>query len=233
MLERGTVTIIEGNIGVGKSTFARALAAALGPETLLHMEPDDEGDKNPYLADYYADPKRWGFTLQVHQLALRFSAHVYANQHASCAGHHAVLDRSYFGDTCFARMLAKAGTMLPKEYDSYESIYHEMTKFVLLPNFCIRLEAEPSVCARRIQKRLEGRPGRKCEGVIDLAYLKALDDEIDFTVSVLESHGVATIRLNWNEEADSTKIFEKAKAVAEIIRENQRPSLLRCHNRQV
>jgi deoxyadenosine/deoxycytidine kinase len=71
--------IIEGNIGVGKSTFSRILADAFikrekRAEYLL--EPDDK--TNPFLAAYYADPKGTAYKMQMHLLHRRFRDTRYA-----------------------------------------------------------------------------------------------------------------------------------------------------------
>ena len=49
---------IAGNIGSGKTTLTRMLAQRYG------WSPRYESvDTNPYLADYYADMKRWSFNI--------------------------------------------------------------------------------------------------------------------------------------------------------------------------
>jgi deoxyadenosine/deoxycytidine kinase len=44
------VVIVEGIIGAGKSVLAKELGRALGPSTLLLLEPDEKKNANPYLA---------------------------------------------------------------------------------------------------------------------------------------------------------------------------------------
>ena len=83
-MPRGKVVIVCGIIGSGKSSLSRELADALGEGTLWLKEPDETGG-NPYLGDYYGDPKRWAFTMQLALLAHRFSQHQHA-QWASFMG---------------------------------------------------------------------------------------------------------------------------------------------------
>lgn len=52
--------IIEGNISAGKSTLTKELAAALGCRVFL--EPTST---NPFLADFYRDPKKYALRMQV------------------------------------------------------------------------------------------------------------------------------------------------------------------------
>jgi deoxyadenosine/deoxycytidine kinase len=202
--QRHKVVIVEGLIGSGKTTLSRELGAALGQKTLILFEPDEKAADgqsvgNPYLADYYADPNRWSFVLQVHQLQARYRMHLQAQWHAMQGTGHAVLDRSYFGDTAFARLQLKGGMMTQREFDTYSSIYHAMTAHVMLPSVCVRVLASPEICERRVAGRMEKETGRKCEKAIDLDYLRGLEQEIDHMVSVLRGMSVNVIDMAWDD----------------------------------
>jgi deoxyadenosine/deoxycytidine kinase len=208
MKQRGKVVIVEGLIGSGKTTLSRELGAALGDTALTLFEPDEKGDDgggNPYLSDYYTDPARWSFVLQVHQLQARFRMHLQAQWHAMQGFGHAVLDRSYFGDTAFARLQVKDGLMSKREFATYASIYEAMTASVLLPTVCVRVLASPEVCERRVAKRMEAETGRKCEEAISLDYLRGLEQEIDHMVGVLRGMGVVVLDVPWDVDRDSAE----------------------------
>ena len=58
---------IAGNIGSGKTTLTKMLAAH------YNWTPRFESvDYNPYLADFYEDMERWSFNLQIYFLNKRF-----------------------------------------------------------------------------------------------------------------------------------------------------------------
>ena len=59
---------ISGLIGAGKSTLCTALGQEMGLPTYFEEVAD-----NPYLADFYADQKKYSFQLQVHLLNARFA----------------------------------------------------------------------------------------------------------------------------------------------------------------
>ena len=213
MTKRKKVIVVEGLIGSGKTTLSRELGKALGDTALTLFEPDEKGEDgggNPYLADYYADPARWSFVLQVHQLQARYRMHLQAQWHAMQGFGHAVLDRSYFGDTAFARLQVKEGKMSQREFRTYTSIYQAMTASVLLPNVCVRVLASPEVCANRVAKRMTVETGRQCESVIPIEYLQGLEQEIDHMVSVLRSQGVTVLDMPW----DTTRETEETRRVA-------------------
>jgi len=200
------VIIVEGLIGSGKTTLTRELGKALGEQTLVLFEPDEKeenGATNPYLADYYEDPARWSFVLQVHQLQARYRMHQHAQWHAMQGHGDVVLDRSFYGDTAFGRLQLKQGLMSQREFNTYQDIYHAMTATVALPNVCLRVLASPETCSARVAKRMEIETGRKCESVIDLDYMRGLELEIDHMVSVLRSMGVTILDVPWDTTRDS------------------------------
>ncbi|MBK25066.1 MAG: hypothetical protein CME70_19365 [Halobacteriovorax sp.] len=213
-MKRGKVVVVEGIIGAGKSSFSKELAEALGDNTLYLREPDEKDNGNPYLSDFYDNQERWAFTMQTHLLQERFKMHLHAQWHAMTLKHNAVLDRSYFGDTAFARLQVKTGAMTMREFQTYQSIYHAMTASVLLPNVCVHLLVSPEVSSDRIQRRMEERLGRKCESAIDLSYLYSLQREENHMVDTLRQQGVQIISIPWDE--DRSTPLARAGIVGEV-----------------
>ena len=210
----GCTIIVEGVIGAGKTTFSKELAHAINGEWL--REPDEENG-NPYLQLFYNDPKRWAFTMQMHLLNTRYRMHMHAQWYTLQQKKNIVLDRSYFGDTAFAKLQIKGGTMTEAEFDTYAMSYQNMTSSVLLPQVCVYLDIEPSVAQDRVNKRMEIQTGRKCEKSIDLSYLENLKVEEEEVIENLQKSGVYIIKLDWNDEKSATDIKEAAKQVADKI----------------
>ena len=235
-MQRGKVIIIEGIIGAGKSSFTRELAAEFGTGTLHLQEPDEKNNANPYLADFYTSQQRWSYTMQTHLLQARYKMHLHAQWHAMTTGENAVLDRSYFGDTAFARLQLKMGDMSQREFDTYQSIYHAMTAHVLLPNVCVHLRVSPEVARQRIIRRMEDETGRRCEDVISLQYLQDLSIEEEQVVKVLEAQGVKILNLPWDEDRnDASSRHEMIRDIAGYITQYQPPGdmFLDLHRRTV
>ena len=230
----GLVVIVEGLIGAGKSTLTHELGRALGDSTLILMEPDERNNANPYLADFYGDKDRWAFTMQVHLLGVRYRMQLLAQWHAMGGMGHAICDRSYYGDTCFARMMHKTGQISDREFDTYRNMYQAMTASVLLPSVCVRLHVDPSVAATRIAKRAAQREGRRSELIIDLDYLRALDEEIETTVGILQGQGVRVIDLDWG--ADLGAPEDRAEMIHQLASQIvavPEPDLFQLHHRRV
>ena len=210
----GKVIIIEGIIGAGKTTFSRILSNKL---QCMWLQEPDEKKGNPYLSHFYDDPERWALTMQLHLLNTRFRMHKHAQWKAMQSGDNVVIDRSYFGDTAFARLQVKNGTMTQDEFNTYAMSYHNMTSSVLLPQICIYLQTDPKVSQGRINKRMTIELGRKCENAIDLKYLQDLEVEESNMINTLEKQGVNVIRMEWNDEKTEKEIEKVAEELANKI----------------
>jgi deoxyadenosine/deoxycytidine kinase len=202
-MNRYPVVVVEGLIGSGKSTLTEELGKELGKTTLILKEPDDKNNANPYLPDYYKDPNRWSLIMQIHLLSMRYRMHLHAQWHAMQGWGCALLDRSFYGDTAFARVQRSMELMSEREFETYQILYHALTATVLHPTVCVRILVSPDVCSKRIIKRLESRYGRNCEIAIDIDYLKALDKEIDHMISVLRHSGVIILDVPYDADRDS------------------------------
>lgn len=194
---------IEGPIGAGKTTYARELKSCLdallpgGLETLLALEPFE---KNEFLKLFYsgavdgpeelrATMRRWGAMTQVDMLSRRHALHQAAQWWCLAGKGPSIMDRTLYGDPCFARMLFLDGLMMDIEYLSYAAQFKNDTATCQLPHVMIRLRVDPEIAAMRAAKR-----GRNMEvGAVTPAYNAALDLQIEHACDVLKAHGVHVI----------------------------------------
>lgn len=198
----GGLIIVEGNIGAGKSTFAKILANALDGEYL--PEPDEK--TNPYLADYYRDPLRWAFDVQMFLLTKRYRAQRYAQSKVRHnGGGFVVLDRSYYGDVCFANVQKQLGYFSQRDYDTYLCHHTDMKAFLEPPAVAIFLDVASEVCKQRINRRMSEKAGRACESDISLDYLNRLDREITTLADSMEGNTIVK-RLPWSKEKTEDEI---------------------------
>lgn len=122
---------------------------------------------NPYLADFYADMKRWSLQLQVFFLSKRFEAH----QLITSSGASAIQDRSIYEDAhIFARALAETGDMEARDYQNYSSLFAMMIDRLTPPDLVVYLRSS----VPRVKERIRGR-GRDFEKDIPTAYLELLN----------------------------------------------------------
>ena len=226
--------IVEGLIGAGKSSLSTELGAALGPNTLVLLEPDEANGGNSYLSDFYADKTRWAFSMQCHLLATRLRMQLQGQWHAMANYGIAVHDRSYWGDVCFARLMHGTGEISDREFETYRILYQTMTASVLLPTVCVHLQVSPEVSAERIQRRLEQREGRRCEQAISLDYLQALDSEINLMVNTLRGQGVTVLSVPWDADLDTPeKRGHLVGEIAQLIHAVGHTDLFTAHHKRV
>jgi deoxyadenosine/deoxycytidine kinase len=180
--------VIEGIIGVGKSTLCQALAKHLeGSE--LYLEPTD----HPYLPLFYKDMARWALEMQFYLMARRFQQHEEAIRLEWSRGIQTIHDRSIWGDRAFADMLRKDGLISELGYSSYMMHRRCMLGFLLVPQIVVWLDAAPEVCLQRIGDR-----DRSCESGITTQYLTALRDSYKTILAELESKGSTILYYDWN-----------------------------------
>jgi deoxyadenosine/deoxycytidine kinase len=227
------MTILEGNIGCGKTTAAKALGRLLGGDTRTLLEPDEkavgsQGPGNPYLPLYYGggstDPevvqaamKRWSFPMQIHLLLRRAAIQRLAQDHVVAGCGHALSDRSASGDTVFADVQIKNGFMTPDEAATYEFAFRSVMASILHPNICIMFHADPTTLQRRIARRAEVELGRACEHVIPTSYLEALEHGYDRLGVRLRESGVFVRDVEWNADLDMDAREEAYRSLANLI----------------
>jgi deoxyadenosine/deoxycytidine kinase len=162
-----SITSIEGNIGVGKSTFCKSLQKA-DPEAMVCYEMVTE---NPYLKRFYEDQKRWAFPMQMWILKQRIAQHKEAVAYVRRTGKNAYLDRSFFGDYVFCIANHQLGNIDDEQFAEYKETLEAELDLTDPPNEIWHLRAPPEVCMQRIKKRARG-----AEVGIELPYLALIRD---------------------------------------------------------
>ena len=161
--------ILEGNIGAGKSTFLKLVAKHFRHITIA-LEPMHNWQDKIYgqslLANFYQDPKRWAYTLEILAMICRVREHMAEQEHPNP---YKITERSiYSGHYCFAKNDFEHGFMNRMEWNVYNQWFD-----LLIPGKCksprgfIYLSVDPKVAHQRIKRR-----NRVAEKQITLTYLK-------------------------------------------------------------
>ena len=166
---------ISGNIGSGKTTLTKMLAAHYG------WTPKYESvDYNPYLADYYEDMERWSFNLQIYFLNKRFKDVLEISKTEDII----IQDRTIYEDArIFAPNLHDMGLMSTRDYENYSELFNLMMSTVKMPDLLIYLKSSIPNLVAQIQKR-----GREYEKAIRIDYLNGLNERYDAWIDSYEGN---------------------------------------------
>ena len=224
----------EGLLGMGKTWFSSVMAKLLK----LHMIPEPV-QANFYLSEFYKDPKKYAFGMQIFLLHYRlFSKQIGGYMDAREAVQHVVgkiqadghfpdiqvpadkqgviIDRCIAGDKAFANLHYEAGNIDPLDYACYEFCYRGMAHTIAPPTLMIYLKGQPTTAYRRMQQR-----ARDAEAGVPLDYLRSLYAEyeklmLDFRLGRTPWGRVDVRTVMWDKDISSPQEWvDLAQSVAD------------------
>jgi len=151
--------VVEGPLGVGKTSLAMLLAEKLNGKTIL-----EETEGNPFLANFYKDPIRFAFQTQLFFILRRFQKQEEINQ-IDIFKRVVISDFLFDKDRIFARL-----NLDDREFSLYEQIFHLLKVRTLKPNLVIFLQTRTDILKERIKKR-----NRNYEKSIHVKYLDQIN----------------------------------------------------------
>lgn len=158
MTTRLDYIVVEGPIGVGKTTLAKRLAESFSSDVLL------EGvDENPFIERFYQDPRSAALQTQLFFLFQR-ARQMQDLRQGDMFRPVRVADFIMEKDRLFAEL-----TLDEEEFKLYEQVYQHVTIDAPSPDLVIYLQAPVDVLQKRVAKR-----GRGYERFMDVKYLERI-----------------------------------------------------------
>ncbi len=154
---------IEGVIGAGKTSLAQLLHQKMGGRLVL-----EEFEENPFLEDFYRDPRRYAFQTQIFFLLSRFKQQEKIEQY-DLFDRLIIADYMFYKDRIFATL-----NLDEKEYTLYDMVARVLEKRIVKPDLAIYLRASTPRLMRNIQQR-----GRVYEKHITTEYINSLNELYD------------------------------------------------------
>lgn len=158
--ERPGYIVVEGPIGVGKTSLAKRLAESFETDLLL-----EGADENPFLEGFYQDPRSGALPAQLFFLFQRVRQ-IEAMRQADMFQPVRVADFLMEKDRLFAEL-----TLGTEELKLYEQVYAHVTVDAPVPDLVVYLQAPEDVLLKRISRR-----GIRYERKIDAEYLRKLSE---------------------------------------------------------
>lgn len=152
--------VVEGPIGVGKTSLAMRLAETFKSATLL-----EDAESNPFLDRFYADPIAAALPTQLHFLFQR-SRQLSEYKQGDLFRNALVADFLFEKDHLFAEV-----NLDQHEYALYEKVYSQLVMTAPSPDLVVYLQAPADVLMQRINMR-----ARTQERKLEINYLRRLCD---------------------------------------------------------
>lgn len=159
-LARARYLVVEGPIGVGKTSLARQIAHHLQGDLLLEAPHD-----NPFLPQFYRDMARYALPTQLNFLFQRVDQ-IRPLSQADLFRRATIADFLFDKDPLFAKL-----NLSDDEFALYEKIYSYLKPQTVVPDLVIYLQAKTETLVERVAKR-----GDPIEQGISEAYLARLAD---------------------------------------------------------
>ena len=180
---------IEGNIGVGKTTLVKKLAAYYQAEEVF-----EAFEENPWLPLFYANPGDFAFALELSFLTERCKQLIALNEQNK---KKQISD--YALDKCL--LFAKAN-LSEVDFQAYEKLFSRISIGIGKPQLVIVLHATTSALQKNIYKR-----NRSYEQSIDVNYLEKMNQLYASFFQKEQDYPVLNIYLDDINEIKYEKVF--------------------------
>lgn len=199
-------TVIEGNIGSGKTTLCKMLSKEFKTNLIL-----EEFEENPFLSDFLKDQKINPLGVELHFLIDRFE------QLRKSTLSNVTTIADYFIEKSLVFSTNNLSNIEKQLFDRY---YHVLFESITKPSVLIYLSVKSDRLIQNIKKR-----GRKIEQDLTASYLESIHDsyinyleaKVDETIVIIEVSEIDFVNNpNDYEKLKSIILQDHAKGITKI-----------------
>jgi deoxyguanosine kinase len=155
--------VVEGVIGVGKTSLSRLLQPVFNADIQLEVF-----EENPFLSNFYADRKRYAFQTQIFFLLSRYRQQFELTKR-DLEKENLISDYSFAKDSIFAVL-----NLDGDELATYYSVHNALAERIPDPDLTIYLQASTDIAMERIALR-----DREYERNMDRSYIHDLNQSYE------------------------------------------------------
>ena len=189
---------IEGNIGSGKTSLVNKIINDFKGKVIL-----EEFAENPFLPDFYKEPEKHAFPLEMFFMAERFQQLSSNINHQDLFSELTVADYSFFKSKLFAQ-----NNLKENELDLFNRLYNIMFSSIKKPDLLIYLHSD----IKRLQQNIKKR-GRQYERNISDNYLKSIETRYFNYINKQSSYNILIL------DVTNVNFIKDQSIYAEIIAE--------------
>ena len=179
--------VIEGNIGVGKTTLAKMISQDYNAQFVGEAFAD-----NPFLKKFYDDPKGFAFTLEMSFMAERYSQLMNELQNRDLFKDFAVSDYYFMKSLIFSSV-----TLTTDEYNLYRKFFNIIYSRLPRPDLYVYLHKDTAELKQQIALR-----GRDYELNIENEYLDSISrayfnyfkQQNEFPVVIVDTNNIDFVK---------------------------------------
>lgn len=228
--ENTKIILVEGNIGVGKTTFAKKVAE----EFELKYVPEPTMDRyyiTPYGFDlriiddlmppaykacdlkiFYSNPHHPNVAkYQYKMLMARFSDYIDTLAHVLNTGQGVVLDRSIYSDLVFMEAMHKAGYIRRAARDLYKDIYDKVIAQLMRPHLVVYLDVPVEDVSEKIKARND--PIEVNSKVLTKDYLQTIEDVYKKDILKKLGEHAELLIYDWSHYGDMDVVIEDIEQI--------------------
>jgi deoxyguanosine kinase len=198
--------VIEGVIGVGKTTLARMLQPSFEAALLLEIF-----EENPFLSDFYSDRARYAFQTQIFFLLSRYHQQRRSVPDVLTREQNLIADYTFDKDSIFASINLRGD-----ELEMYYRVHEALAEKIHQPDLIVYLRASTEVLMQRIALR-----DRSYERNMERGYIDELNRTYELyfgSPQAWSHHATAPIMVIDTDNLDFVRNTKHLKLVEERIR---------------